>query len=216
MTNLTPNPLKGAFLPKIFRREKAPFRGLGVVLLLVSTFGFRSTAPGDSRARPGATVDSLPARFGFGRPATPEQIARLDHDARPDGLGLPAGSGTVAAGRALFAQKCAACHGVDGTGGPNGALVVTPPQPGQRPANVIGNYWPYATTVFDYIQRAMPFNDPGSLTDDETYALTAFLLHANGLISEKTVLDARTLPQVRMPARDRFVPDDRKGGPEVK
>lgn len=183
---------------------------------LVGGLGFRVAPPPFSRPQPVAVADSLPPRFGFGRAATPGQIAQLDHDVRSDGLGLPAGSGTATAGRVLFARKCGACHGVDGTGGPNGALVVTPPEPGRRPANVIGNYWPYATTVFDYIQRAMPFNDPGSLTDDETYALTAFLLHANGLISEKAVLDARTLPKVQMPARDRFVPDDRKGGAEVK
>lgn len=189
---------------------------LWILLLLGSAFGFRGTSPGDSYALNVALADSLPPRFGIGRTATSDQIAQLDHDVRPDGLGLPAGSGTVAAGRALFAQKCAACHGSGGTGGPNGALVVTPPAPGQRPANVIGNYWPYATTVFDYVKRAMPFNEPGSLTDNEVYALTAFLLHANGLISEKTVVDARTLPKVPMPARDRFVPDDRKGGAEVK
>lgn len=166
-------------------------------------------------ARPGA------ARFGFGRPATTDHIARLDGDVRPDGLGLPAGSGTAQQGAVIFAAKCAACHGVGGTGGPNGAapagrLVVTPQQPGKRADKVIGNYWPYATTVFDYIKRAMPFNDPGSLTDEEVYALTAYLLSANKLLDETIVLNAKTLPTVQMPARNLFVPDDRKGGPEVK
>lgn len=169
--------------------------------------------------------DSLPAawpeRFGFGKPATAGHIARLDRDVRADGLGLPAGSGTAATGAVIFAAKCAACHGLGGTGGPNGALVVTPPQPGKRvekptAARVIGNYWPYATTVFDYIRRAMPFNEPGSLTDEEVYALTAYLLTANKLLDEKTVLNAKTLPGVQMPARNLFVPDDRKGGPEVR
>ncbi len=159
---------------------------------------------------------SLPDRFGFGKPATAAQIARLDIDIRPDGLGLPAGSGTAAIGAALFATKCAACHGVGGTGGPNGSLVITTPQPGKRPEKVIGNYWPYATTVFDYIRRAMPFNAPGSLTDNEVYSLTAYLLTANKLLDERTVLNSQTLPNVVMPAQKLFVPDDRKGGPQVR
>lgn len=174
---------------------------------------------------------SRPTRFGFGKPATAEHIARLDQDVRPDGVGLPAGSGTAGQGAVIFAAKCAACHGVGGTGGPNGALVVVPAQPGKRPekpsaARVIGNYWPYATTVFDYIKRAMPFNEPGSLTDEEVYALTAYLLSANKLLDEKTIgrkaaspslrLNAKTLPAVQMPAQKLFVPDDRTGGPEVR
>ncbi len=98
--------------------------------------------------------------------------------------------------------------------------------PGKRPEKVIGNYWPYATTVFDYIRRAMPFNEPGSLTNEEVYALTAYLLTANKLLDEKTVgrnaappslrLDAKNLPNVVMPARDLFVPDDRTGGSTIR
>lgn len=162
------------------------------------------------------TADSLPARFGFGKPATPEQLARLDQDVRPDGAGLPAGSGTAATGAVIFAAKCAACHGAGGIGGPNGSLVTTTPAPGKRPEKVIGNYWPYATTVFDYIRRAMPFNQLGSLTDNEVYALTAYLLAANKLVDEKAVLTAQTLPTVVMPAQKLFVPDDRKGGLEIR
>lgn len=165
--------------------------------------------------------DTLPApfgpgTFGFGKPASATLITALDIDVRPDGAGLPAGSGTVATGAVIFAAKCAACHGPGGTGGPNGALVVTPSVAGKRPDKVIGNYWPYATTVFDYVRRAMPFNQPGSLTNDEVYALTAFLLHANKLIDEKTILTAKTLPTVRMPAQPNFVPDDRTGGPTIR
>ena len=96
------------------------------------------------------------------------------------------------------------------------AVSLTTPAPGKRPANVIGNYWPYATTVFDYIRRAMPFSQPGSLTNDEVYALTAYLLVANRVLDGKTVLNAQTLPKVIMPAQKLFVPDDRKGGPEVR
>ncbi|MEZ0539358.1 c-type cytochrome [Fibrella arboris] len=165
--------------------------------------------------------DTLPAQFGpgtfgFGKPATATQIAPLDIDVRPDGTGLPAGLGTVATGAVIFAAKCSACHGAGGTGGPNGALIVTPTSANKRPDKVIGNYWPYATTVFDYVRRAMPFNQPGSLTNDEVYALTAFLLHANKLIDEKTILNAKILPTIRMPAQPNFVPDDRTGGPTIR
>lgn len=161
-------------------------------------------------------ADSLPARFNWGKPASSAQIAALDTDVRPDGAGLPAGSGTAASGAVIFAAKCAACHGAGGIGGPNGSLVVTTPAPGKRAEKVIGNYWPYATTVFDYIRRAMPFNQPGSLSDNEVYALTAYLLTANKLLDEKVVLNAQVLPTVVMPAQKLFVPDDRKGGPEVR
>ncbi|GAB3891822.1 c-type cytochrome [Spirosoma agri] len=164
---------------------------------------------------PHAVGDTLPNRFGFGKPATAAQISRIDIDVRPDGVGLPAGSGTAAKGQVIFVSKCAACHGVGGTGGAQGALVVTAPAPGKRPANVIGNYWPYASTVFDYIRRAMPFAEPGSLTNNEVYALTAYLLSANNLMDEKTVLDAKILPTIQMPAQKRFVPDDRRGGPDI-
>ena len=163
-----------------------------------------------------AKVDTLPARFGFGRPATAIEIARLDIDVRPDGKGLPAGQGQAAVGKQIFATKCAACHGTGGVGGPNGSLVTTTNPDRKRPEKTIGNYWPYATTMFDYIRRAMPFSQPGSLTNDEVYHLTAYLLLANGIIDEKTVINAQTLPRVVMPAQKLFVPDDRKGGPEIK
>ncbi|GAB3042347.1 c-type cytochrome [Spirosoma pulveris] len=157
-----------------------------------------------------------PASFGFGRKATPAEIARLDIDVRPDGKGLPAGEGTSAAGKVIFATKCAACHGVGGIGGSNGSLVSTNDATTKRREKTIGNYWPYATTVFDYIRRAMPFSEPGSLTNAEVYNLTAYLLNANGITNEKTIINAKTLPAVVMPAQKLFVPDDRKGGPEIK
>jgi len=160
--------------------------------------------------------DSLLVSFGFGRRATPADIARLDIDVRPDGKGLPAGEGRPLAGKVIFAQKCAACHGVGGVGGPNGSLVTTNELTNMRPEKTIGNYWPYATTVFDYIRRAMPFSEPGSLTNEEVYNLTAYLLQANGIIDEKAVINAQMLPNVKMPAQTLFVPDDRKGGPEIK
>ena len=153
--------------------------------------------------------------MGIGRPATPQEIARLDIDVMPDGTGLPPGRGTPAEGAAIYASKCAACHGETGREGPNDVLVGREPREGfpfaQNPklAHTIGNYWPYATTVFDYVRRAMPPMAPGSLTDDEVYALTAFLLNANELVANDAVMDRSTLPAVKMPAREHFVPDTR-------
>jgi cytochrome c len=160
-----------------------------------------------------------PATFGIGRAATPAEIAAIDIDIRPDGTGLPPGRGTPAEGAALYAAQCAMCHGKTGREGPNDVLVGRVPGddfPFSRDPKVphtIGNYWPYATTVFDYIRRAMPPDKPGSLRNDEVYALTAHLLALNALIAADEVMDAATLPKVRMPARDRFVPDTRKTKP---
>lgn len=154
-----------------------------------------------------------PDRFGLGRRATAGEIAQWDTDVRPDGAGLPAGSGTVASGRLVYAAKCASCHGKTGVEGPYNRLVRTADQPKEK---TIGNYWPYATTLFDYVRRAMPYNAPGSLTDEEVYGVTAFLLQANDLLDSTAVLDAATLPKVAMPARPRFVPDDRRDGPQIR
>jgi len=142
----------------------------------------------------------------LGIEATPEQIAGWDIDIAPDGAGLPPGSGTASAGGQVFNMKCQACHGPRGEGLLNDRLVG-----GQgtltsdAAVKTVGSYWPYATTIFDYIRRAMPYQMPHSLTDDEAYALTAYLLFLNGIIEEDEVMDARTLPQVRMPNRDNFV-----------
>ena len=158
-------------------------------------------------------------RYGLGRAATPADVASRDIDAGPDGVGLPAGNGTAAAGQTVYAQKCASCHGASGEGLPpaNPRLIGRDPQAegfpfGRDPRLVktIGNYWPYATTVFDYVRRAMPPDAPGSLSDSDVYNLTAFLLHANDLIQADAVIDASTLPQVKMPALEHFVPDTRR------
>lgn len=162
-----------------------------------------------------AAFAQTPARFGFGRPATPAEIAAIDIDIRPDGAGLPEGRGTAAEGATIFASKCASCHGKTGKEGPNDVLVGRDPRSGfpfsqdPRLPHTIGNYWPYATTVFDYVRRAMPPTAPGSLTDAEVFALTAFLLHANDLIPADAVMDRTTLPKVQMPARQYFTPDTR-------
>lgn len=164
-----------------------------------------------------------PESFGFGRDATTTEISAWDIDVRPDGRGLPPGSGNVAAGEKIYAAKCAICHGKTGVEGPNDRLVVhsaAEPFPDSADPETfrhrtIGNYWPYATTVFDYIRRSMPQNMPGSLQADEVYSLTAFLLHRNHIVPADAQMDAKTLPEVRMPARDRFVPDDRLDYMEV-
>lgn len=161
-----------------------------------------------------APSPAAPGLYGFGRPAAAETIRALDVAIRPDGKGLPPGSGTAVQGRAVYAARCLACHGAEGAGTPIGPqLVGTEPfQPGHTPT--IGNYWPYATTVWDYVRRAMPFNEPGSLTADEVYAVTAYLLFANQLLGENDVLNAERLPTVRMPHADAFTsPDPRPDVP---
>ncbi|GGD68888.1 hypothetical protein GCM10011514_36240 [Emticicia aquatilis] len=165
---------------------------------------------------PKVLADTVPSSFGYGRNATQAEIDRLDIDVRPDGKGLPKGEGISAKGKVIFEEKCVACHGAGGIGGPNGSLVTNKTPTDKRREKTIGNYWPYATTVFDYVRRAMPFNEPGSLSNEEVYHLTAYLLNANGIIDEKDVINAQTLPKVEMPAKNLFVPDDRKGGAEIR
>jgi S-disulfanyl-L-cysteine oxidoreductase SoxD len=142
----------------------------------------------------------------LGTPATTAQVVGWDISVGPDGAGLPPGSGTAAKGAAVYEQKCQACHGARGAGQPNDRLVG-----GQgtlasnAPVRTIGSYWPYATTVFDYVRRSMPYIQPQSLTDDEVYSVTAYLLNLNGIVAENDEMNARTLPQVRMPNRDNFI-----------
>jgi S-disulfanyl-L-cysteine oxidoreductase SoxD len=143
---------------------------------------------------------------GLGVPATAEQIASWDLDINPSGAGLPAGSGTAAAGKTVYEQKCLACHGKEGAGQPNDQLVGGHGTIKSAAAvRTVGSYWPYATTLFDYIRRAMPLVQPQSLSNDEIYALTAYLLALNGVIDENDTMNATTLPQVVMPNRDSFV-----------
>lgn len=142
----------------------------------------------------------------LGRDVTAAEIAGWDISVPPDGSGLPPGDGTVAAGATVYAAKCQSCHGEKGAGKPNDPLVGgqgTLASP--MPVRTIGSYWPYATTVFDYVRRAMPYQQSQSLTNDEVYAVTAYLLHLNGIIAESEVMNARTLPQVKMPNRNNFI-----------
>ena len=163
-----------------------------------------------------------PGSFAIGRDATPAEIAALDIDFGPDGAGAPPGSGSVAEGKLVYDAKCAACHGPTGQEGPNDRLVGREPGDGfpfgetRGIRKTVGNYWPYATTLFDYVKRTMPMTFPGSLTANEIYAVAAYILFLNEIILEDAVMNAETLPAVVMPARDRFVPDNRVGGPEVR
>ena len=154
-----------------------------------------------------------PDRFGFGRPATTTDIEKLDIDVTPAGTGLPPGNGTAQPGTATWNRVCGSCHGRNGEGGTAAPVVGLEPQTGPP---TVGNFWPYATTLYDYINRAMPRNAPGSLTADEVYGLVAWILAKTEIIEDNAVMDARTLPQVTMPSSNRFVPDDRTGGPEIR
>lgn len=142
----------------------------------------------------------------FGKPATAGEIAAHDTFVFPDGTGLPAGRGDVATGAALYRTHCVICHGPGGRGGPGGELAgASEPLTSDTPDQTIGTYWPYATTLFDFIRRAMPLHAPGSLTNDEVYALCAYLLAENGIITADTELDAAGLAAIVMPNRDGFI-----------
>lgn len=148
--------------------------------------------------------------YKVGRPATSAEIALWNLDVAPDGKNLPAGSGSVSQGREVYMAQCAACHGAAGEGGAGdrlsggGGTLATP-----KPVRTVGSYWPYATTLFDYIRRAMPLHAPQSLTASDVYAVSGFVLFLNGVVPEDATMDARTLPAVKMPNRDGFVSDPR-------
>jgi cytochrome c len=156
-----------------------------------------------------------PAQLGIGRAASPAEIAGWDIDVRPDGRGLPEGRGSVRDGQEIYAETCVACHGENGQGKPadrlvggHGTLATN------EPVRTVGSFWPYTTTLFDYVRRAMPFNAPQSLTADQVYAVTAYVLYLNNIVPEDTVLDARSLPKVVMPNRGGFTsPDPRPDVP---
>jgi cytochrome c len=144
----------------------------------------------------------------FGRPATIEDIKAWDIDVRPDGRGLPDGGGTATAGKAVFDENCSACHGEAGQNGIKDRLVG-----GQgtltsdHPIKTVGSYWQYATTLFDYVHRAMPYQAPGSLSNDDTYAVVAYILSLNGIVAAGAKLDKQSLPKVQMPNRNGFIPE---------
>jgi mono/diheme cytochrome c family protein len=148
-------------------------------------------------------------RYGIGRTATADEVAAWNIDVRADGAGLPAASGSVRQGRAIYEEKCASCHGVKGEGGPaprlaggDGTLASV------NPVQTVGSFWPYASTLYDYINRAMPFDKPQSLTPSEVYAVTAYTLRINGIVGEDAVLDQSSLPAIEMPNRKGFSSPD--------
>ena len=161
-------------------------------------------------------------RYGFGSPATPVDIAMWDMDISPDGAGLPLGGSTVTEGLKIYQKKCMACHGPTGTEGPfdvlagrvSGGEFLFAEDRSLR--STVGSYWPYATTLFDYTRRSMPFDFPGSLSDEEVYGVVGAMLFLNDLLPEDAVVDSAIVAGIVMPARDRFVPDDRTGGPTIR
>lgn len=178
---------------------------------------FAAYDPGLAPGGPGAG-----GRYKLGGPPSDSLLAAWNRDVGPDGAELPPGEGSAAEGAIVYGAKCASCHGKAGEGmAPAYPLLISRDPKAEQFAfgkdpklpKSIGNYWPEATTVFDYVRRAMPLTQPGSLTDHEVYAVTAFLLAANKVIADSAVLDAARLKAVKMPYRDRFVTDDRGGGP---
>ena len=171
---------------------------IGLCLMMISV---ASTSQAQSRSGIG---------YGIGHSATPAQIKAWDIDVAPDGKNLPAGRATVAQGKLIYAAQCAACHGEQGQGGLGDKLVggrgtlATP-----APVKTVGSFWPYATTLFDYVRRAMPLNAPQSLSDAEVYAVSGYVLHLNGLLNEDAVVDAKTLTELKMPNRNGFISDPR-------
>ena len=187
----------------------------GLLALALLGLSACSNEPAEQAA---ASLDPLNAdAWGVGTPPSAEHLAMIDRDVRPDGTGLPPGQGSVSEGAELYVPLCASCHGITGVEGPNNVLVGGP-EAGSLFATdrslyrTIGNYWPYATTIYDYLNRAMPQNAAGSLTPNQLYALTAYLLYINGVVDEGTILSADNLPAIEMPAQPYFVPDDREGG----
>ena len=156
-----------------------------------------------------ATMGTTPRAVespNLGREATPAQIAGWDISVGPDGVGLPPGRGTPATGAPVYEQKCQVCHGAKGAGQPNDRLVGGHGTlASNAPVRTIGSYWPYATTVFDYVRRSMPYIQPQSLSDDEVYAVIAYLLNLNGIIGENDEMNAQTLPKVKMPNQSNFI-----------
>src|SRR6185436_12617475 len=152
------------------------------------------------------SFDVAQGKPNLGTPISEAEIAAWDISILPDGSGLPSGSGTPSDGARIFATKCAACHGENGKGGSAAALVGGGPlTSGIETTKTIANFWPYATTIFDFTRRAMPWPRPRSLTNDEVYALTAYMLSLNKIIGDADVMNAQTLPKVRMPNRDGFI-----------
>ena len=192
---------------RVFTLACSPaIRRLALSCALLLSVGMGGVSSVQAQSTPGG------APYGFGTVASPAAIAAWDIDIDAQGRGLPRGQGSVAEGARLYAEKCAACHGDRGQGKPADALVGgNVPLSDQKttPLKTVGNFWPYATTLFDFIRRAMPYNAPQSLKPDEVYALTAWILNANGVLPADAVLDAPRLSALKMPNQAGFVSDAR-------
>ncbi len=149
-------------------------------------------------------------QYGLGRDAGPDEVKSWDITIGPDGKGLPAGSGTPSEGAQVYEVRCKECHGEAAAGGDQVGFLGKPEQLlAEKTVRTVGSYWPYATTLFDYNRRAMPFDRPGTLTDDQVYAVTAYILQLNEIIGNDEAMDAESLPKVKMPNRDGFIRDPR-------
>ena len=181
-------------------------RSLTAIVLLIGLLpGLAATAQSQEAANETAKSPAAQQRLGIGQTPTEELINAWNIDVAPDGTNLPDGAGSVAQGQKVFADTCAACHGEHGTEGPMDRLVggrgtlAT-----KKPIMTVGSYWPYATTLYDYVRRAMPLNAPQSLTPDQVYAVTAYVLNMNKIVSDNAVLDRNSLPKIKMPNREGF------------
>jgi len=181
-------------------REKY-LAGIGIAALVTAC----ATAPDGS-------TRSIPTHGpNLGATPSPAMLAAMDISIPPSGAGLPGGSGSVAQGQKIYAEKCQACHGPKGAGKPADRLVGGKGSLASgKPIRTVGSYWPYATTLFDYTRRAMPTTAPMSLSNEDAYAVTAYVLFLNGIVAENAVMNAQTLPQVRMPNRDGFIDYSRR------
>jgi mono/diheme cytochrome c family protein len=191
-------------------RLRAPGVGLRVTVVAMAAYALLSGPDWVT-----AVAQAQSPTYGVGRTPTLDEIRTLGLAIPPSGAGLPPGSGTATVGRTVFAAQCARCHGPNGEGdtgarlvGGDGTLATA------KPLRTVGSFWPYATTLWDYVNRAMPFDKPGLLEPSEVYAAVAYVLHLNGIIDENRIMDATTLPAVRMPNRDGFVPDARPDVPK--
>ena len=199
-------------------RNRAAF--VLAVAFVAQPIGETATAtPGPFVAQPlrAAIAPAQSPTFGVGRSLKPEELKAIDIDVTPDGKGLLPGSGTAAAGKEVYTRRCETCHGPTGKEGPQdvlaggqGSLATS------KPLKTVGSYWPYATTLWDYINRAMPFDHPSTMTPDQVYAATAYVLFLNGIVGEHDVIDQATLPQVKMPNRNGFIADARPDVPTKK
>lgn len=188
----------------------------GLTALAIGAFAYGAVVAGSGPAF------AQTSTYGVGRPPTAGELKQIDIDVLPDGRGLPPGSGTAAVGKDVYAARCVTCHGPTGTEGPQDVLVggggtlAARDGTSRRPVKTVGSYWPYATTLWDYVRRAMPFDHPGTLTTNEIYSVTAYVLFLNGVVGERDVLDQSSLPRIAMPNRNGFVADPRPDVPAKK